>query len=303
MNPHRLRAYIFLLIAAAISGIAGPVIKFTLDEFSPLTFLVYRFAISSLVILFFLPQLYSLFRKPFTVFVLILIYGLITAPVALGLLFFGLDKTTALDETLISAMSPLVIGVGAVLFLKERITKREKVGMAIAFLGVGITIIQPLLVTSEGFGQLSGNLLILLFLFMGMVSGILLKKLLRQDVNPIALANLSFLIGFITLAPISIYQGGLSELVQSIKAAPLPYHLGVLYMALLSGNLAYTLGNKAQKTIEISEAALFTYLYPIFAIPLAVLWLNETITLPYIVGAIIITIGVVIAEYKKTRYN
>jgi drug/metabolite transporter (DMT)-like permease len=31
MNPHRFKAYIYLLIMAAIWGAAGPVIKFTLQ--------------------------------------------------------------------------------------------------------------------------------------------------------------------------------------------------------------------------------------------------------------------------------
>ncbi|PIP57395.1 hypothetical protein COX03_03365, partial [Candidatus Woesebacteria bacterium CG22_combo_CG10-13_8_21_14_all_39_10] len=49
MNPHRLKAYILLLIVAVIWGIAGPVIKFTLGGFPPLLFLTYRFGLSTLV--------------------------------------------------------------------------------------------------------------------------------------------------------------------------------------------------------------------------------------------------------------
>ncbi|MDP3994763.1 MAG: EamA family transporter, partial [bacterium] len=79
------------------------------------------------------------------------------------------------------------------------------------------------------------------------------------------------------------------------------FHLGVLFMALISGNLAYSLWIKGQKTIEIGEAALFNYLYPVFAIPLAILWLKETVTIPFVIGAIIIVIGVFIAEIKKRR--
>ena len=49
MNPKRLRSYIYLVIVAAIWGAAGPVIKFTLRELPPFTFLTYRFLITSLV--------------------------------------------------------------------------------------------------------------------------------------------------------------------------------------------------------------------------------------------------------------
>ncbi|NTV79075.1 MAG: EamA family transporter [Clostridiales bacterium] len=43
--------------------------------------------------------------------------------------------------------------------------------------------------------------------------------------------------------------------------------------------------------------------YPIFAAPLAVIWLGEKITPVFIIGAIIIAVGVFIAEVKKKRYN
>jgi drug/metabolite transporter (DMT)-like permease len=79
----------------------------------------------------------------------------------------------------------------------------------------------------------------------------------------------------------------------------LQYHAGVWYMAILSGTLAYFLYVRGQKSIEVSEAALFNYLQPIFSIPLAVFWLQESLTPTFVIGAIIIACGVIIAEYKK----
>ena len=70
-------------------------------------------------------------------------------------------------------------------------------------------------------------------------------------------------------------------------------------MAFLSGIVGYALWIKGQKSIEVSEAGLFAYLTPIFGAPLAVWWLGEKITPIYIIGALIITLGVFIAEYKK----
>jgi drug/metabolite transporter (DMT)-like permease len=72
-------------------------------------------------------------------------------------------------------------------------------------------------------------------------------------------------------------------------------------MAILSGSIAYTLWARAQRTIEIGEAAVFSYLYPIFAAPLAVFWLKEKITMPFVIGATVIAVGVFIAEYRSSR--
>ena len=72
-------------------------------------------------------------------------------------------------------------------------------------------------------------------------------------------------------------------------------------MALLSGTVAYTLWNMGQKTIEIGESALFSYLYPVITLPLSIFWLHEDITTPLIIGAVIIAVGVIIAETKKKK--
>ena len=90
-------------------------------------------------------------------------------------------------------------------------------------------------------------------------------------------------------------------IIDEVANLALPYHLGVWYMALISGTLAYALWIRGQKSIEISEAGVFAYLVPIFAAPLAVLWLGETITTPFIIGSVVVAIGVYIAETKKKR--
>ena len=74
-------------------------------------------------------------------------------------------------------------------------------------------------------------------------------------------------------------------------------------MAIISGTFAFWLSNKAQKSIEIGEQSLFSYLYPLFSLPLAVIWLGEKVTSMHIIGGVIIVIGVAIAEVKKKRYN
>ena len=303
MNPHRLKAYILLLIVAVIWGIAGPVIKFTLVGISPFLFLAYRFGLSSIIafLLFFLGV--SKIPKNKIVLGETVLYGFLTSTVALSLLFAGLDKTTVLDMSLITMAGPLLIAIAGTLFLNERITKREKTGIGLALFGVSVIALEPLFSQNTKFSGFSGNLLIILYLLVNVVSVIMAKKLLKKGVSPLTMTNISFVIGFLTILPFAIMQKGSVESLIIIKNLDLARHLGVIYMALISGNLAYFLWVKAQKTIEVGEAALFAYLYPLFAAPLAVFWLGEKITVIFIIGAMIITIGVSIAEAKKKRYN
>ncbi|MBI3443236.1 DMT family transporter [Candidatus Woesebacteria bacterium] len=303
MNRYRVRAYLELLLVSAIWGIAGVVIKYTLGGFDPLIFLTYRFAISTVLGM----GLFAFYgvkipQNP-KILAITLFYGFLTSTVALGLLFLGFDKTTAIDATLISASGPIFVAAAGAIFLKEHVTSREKIGITIAFLGTAITILEPILKNHDGFAGFEGNLLVFGSLLIGVVTAVLAKVLLRHEVSPVSAANLSFIVGFFTILPFSLVFHGTSQIISQIARASISFHVGVLFMALISGNLAYTLWHKAQKTIEVGEVGLFSYLYPIFATPLAIIWLKEKITLPFIVGAAIITIGVVIAEYKKKKYN
>lgn len=301
MNPHRLRAYLEMLIVSLIWGVAAVVIKFTLDGFSPFVFLTYRFFLASLVAVgFFLIRGFKFPKNPKLLLVTIF-YGFLVSTVSLGLLFLGTDKTTAIDASLISAMAPITIVIAGAIFLKEHVTKKEKIGIGIALVGTLITVVEPLLKFNNGFAGLEGNLLVLSYVLVTTVTAVMAKKIMRDNVDPITITNISFVIGFFTTLPIALLSTTPSGLVSSILSTPIHFHLGVVFMALISGTLAYTLWHRAEKSIEVSEVGLFAYLYPVFGIPLSVLWLHEKVTIPFVVGASIIALGVIIAEYKKAR--
>lgn len=301
MNPHRLRAYFYLLVVTIIWGAAEPIIKFTLGAIPALTFITYRFFLSAILAVLTFAFVGFHLPKPSKTLLPVLLYGFLTSTVTLGLLFFGLEKTTVLDTTLITTISPLIIVLSGVIFLQDRITKSEKLGMAVAVVGTSITLIQPLINAGTSSLRLSGNILIFAYLITNALSVVILKKLLRDGVSSLLLTNIAFIIGFVSLVPVLFSQTSPSEVISSLTHTPLIYHLGVFFMAIVSGNIAYTLSNMGQKSIEVSEAALFSYLYPLITTPLAVLWLGEDITPAFIAGAVLITIGVIIAEYKKAK--
>ena len=301
MTPARIKAYFYLTLVALIWGIATPVIKYTLGGISPLPFLTYRFAISGVIGGIFLLFTARHLKTIFTNFLEVVLYGFLTTTFALGILFFGIEKTTVLDTALISAVGPLLTALAGVVFLKETITAREKLGIAVAFSGTLVTVFEPIFNGGLGSIQITGNFLVVGYLVVMAFSSILAKKLVRKDVDPLALTNVAFIVGFLTLLPFSLKQASASQLTNQIVSLSPNFQLGVWYMAAISGTLGYALWIRGQKTIEVSEAGVFNYLIPIFAAPLGVVWLGEKITPVFILGATLITIGVVIAEWKKRR--
>ncbi len=295
MSKHRLRAYLYLFTVSVIWGVAGVIIKYTLFGFSPFIFLLYRFFIAGVasILLF----IFFGFKPPKDKRILLfsLVYGFSMTTLTLGILFVGIEKTTSIDANLLSAIAPIITVVGAAILLHEHVTKREKIGIAIALIGTLITV------TESGFIGFTGNLLVLISVVIGSMNAILAKVILRDKVNIFYLTNIAFIVGFLTTLPIVLISNTPSEIYKIIINTPINYHLGVIYMALISGTLAYILWHKAEKMIEVGEVSIFAYLYPIFGTPLSILWLHEKISSSFIIGAIIIIIGVVIAEWKKKR--
>lgn len=298
MNTPRLRAYLMLLLVAVIWGIAGPVIKLTQIGFETNIFLFYRFFISALIALIIIFINKYKFPKDLKTIGLILLYCVFNSTLTLGLLFIGIENTSLLEMSLLSLFGPILMMLFGYFYFHDHITLREKVGAGISFAGSIFITIMPVITNSNGNVHFFGNLMIILSLLAGATSGLLAKKLMREGHSPTFLANLSFIVGFLTLIPF-VWSKPITDTLMVIKNTPFIYHIGVFYMALISGTLAYTLSNIGQKTIELSEAALFAYIHPVFASILAILLLHEKLTPNSIIGAIIIIIGVFIAESKR----
>jgi drug/metabolite transporter (DMT)-like permease len=298
------KAYLLLLFVTAIWGAAGPIGKYATDVFDPIIFLTYRFFLSSLVLvpLLFLihpKSFHSLSSLPPKKLWLLLLSSLLGSTVQLLILFWGFSLTTSLDGTLIGTTSPLMTTIAGYWFLKEHITTQTKVGIGIAFLGSVVIILQPLLQSGALFsGSLTGNAIIFVSQIIWTIYLLLTKTELKEHFTPIFMTTLMFFVGFVSMSGIAILTHSPYQILSSLQSGPPIAHFSVFYMALLSGALAYFLYAQAQRTVSVSKANLFTYLSPFFAAPLAYFWLHEPITTYLVIGTIITSIGVFIAEYR-----
>jgi len=296
----RTKAYIALLTTALIWGFAPPIIKYTLGFVNPVEFLLIRFLIVSILIL---PAFLIKFKKhPFKIkdLPMLILVALCGTSITLGLLFWGLSKTSTLDSAVISSTTPLMIVLAGAFFLKEIITKQEKLGLFLAFSGTAIAIISPLF-NGKMFhsGNTFGNLLVFLSNLTWVTYSILSKKLAKKYPS-FNITAFSFFVGLITFLPLFLIQNpDLSALRHQLPAA-LP---GILYMSIFGSIIAYFTYTYGFSLIEASEATLFTYLQPLFTAPLAVLWLKETMKAPFIIGAVFIALGVFLTEYKPKKYK
>jgi drug/metabolite transporter (DMT)-like permease len=199
-----------------------------------------------------------------------------------------------------SVFQPVLAAIAGVIFLKEHVTKREKTGLTIALLGSLVITFEPLVNGSgKHLGSLFGNFLLIGSRLADTISTVMAKTILRLKVSPLALTHISFITGFITMIPIVLVFHSPFSISNSLQTAPIGAHLGVFYMALLSGTLAYTLFHAAERTVEIGEATVSYYLHPVFSAPLSFIWLQEPITPAFITGCLIVATGVFLAGIKR----
>ena len=245
MSP-RNKAYLNILTAVVIWGVAGVVIKSTLNYLDTVTFLTYRFGLTSLVLV---PIWFWQERSRLHLFpklekrdwVLVTITGLCSTTIQLMLLFLGFEKTTAIEGTLISSVAPIFVALAGHHFLGDKITRREQVGMIIALTGTLIVVGLPRTISN-----IWGNILVLAANLVWTTEAVLSKKLLRLNLEPFFLTTAFFLVGFVSILP--IYLLTVKSSLLTIVIPPIGW-FGFLYMVFLSGMLAYTLFYKGQKTI------------------------------------------------------
>jgi drug/metabolite transporter (DMT)-like permease len=194
-----------------------------------------------------------------------------------------------------------MIVAGGAVFLKEKITILEKLGVGVAFAGSIVTLAQPLLERgAAGEKAAFGNLLVLLYHISWATYALWNKRVskkfnfssLTMTAVPIFISVPIFaLLAYLESSPHPPLADPISNF-QLLTSIP-----GILYMSIISYLVAYYLYDWSVKRIEASAAAVYGYLQPIFAFPAAYLLLGETPTPYFLLGAALIGVGVFITEY------
>lgn len=288
LSKSRVKAYSFLLINTALWGFGAPIIKYSLGFTTPALFLLYRYIAATLIFLpIFLIHRQSLKRKMNWKHLLLL--GVLGGPLTLIPFYYGIDVTSAIEASLLESVSPIFTVLGGVLLLRETLKRKEVLGLSLAVIGTLFIAIEPIL-SGNGFNALSvkGNILIIISDIIWAAFLIFSKK---DHVDPISLSFVSFAISI----PFFLFMAGLEGSAFQADPRAVP---GILYMAIGGSIIAFWAYQEGQKLIEASEAAIFTYLKPIFAIPLAMVWLKEPFTPVTMLATAIIVSGVYLSEKR-----
>ena len=299
MSKNRRGAYLALLYNALVWGAAFPIIKPALSIISPTQYLYLRFLVAGILSLPMFIWWYHKVRPTMKKLSLYLVMELVGSVLPLLILYEGLERTAALDASLIGATGPIFVVLGGVIFLHERQEKREWQGLALSMLGSLILVAEPLILGTHTDTPSSsyGNILILLYNVVWAVYAVLAKKIYKTH------PPLYF--GAITYLATALVYGVMLSFSQSLPSiylltSNISVALPVLYMATLGSIVANICYLYAASRIEVSEANLFTYLNGVVAIPAVYFLLGERPSWLTLIAVLIIAYGVIRAEIHKT---
>lgn len=297
MSRKRKLAYIVLGINTLVWGLAAAAVKPALAFISPEKFLFYRFLIASLLCV---PVLVWTFRsRKWKTEEIAKVIGLelVGTTLILWMIYQALSLTSALETSLIYSTSPLFVTLAGIVFLKERETKREWKGLAIALAGTLIITVEPL-VFGKRFdgGSTAGNILILVQNLVWAGYLVAAKKVYRK-LPKIGVTAISFLVGTVTFFILSWPQGNpLGSLAADLQIPAA--QMAVWYMAIFGSIIGTTTYLIGQNLIEVSEATVFTYAQAVVAVPAAMWWLGETLSPVALIGILIVAAGVYLTEKR-----
>ncbi|WBL15020.1 DMT family transporter [Sutcliffiella sp. NC1] len=205
------------------------------------------------------------------------------------LLYAALQFTSPMNASLVNAINPAVIVLFSTVLLKERISKKNGLGLIVSLFGV------VLILTEGNLSQLLhlnfnlGDLIMLLAIISWTLYSIMNKKLKR--IPPITGTTVSVMIALVLLLPF-MFMHGYTVPEKNLTLA------GLIYMGIFPSVGSFIFWNIALRHIDASRAGVFMNLIVVFTAIISLL-LGKTITLIQLVGGFLIFTGVYLTSLAR----
>ena len=203
----------------------------------------------------------------------------------------ALQNTSASQAGMITALMPLLVAVGAYLFLRERINRMSLAGFLIAVAGA-VWLSLAGAADEHAPNPLLGNFFEFLAMLCAMGYTLILKHL-SQRYSAFLMTAMQAFVG----APFFLVLAWSMEPVPTAISAQ--GWAAVIYLGVLVTVGAYGLFNFAVSRLPASQASAFINLIPLFTLLIAVLMLGESLNGEQIGAAIVVFTGVALSQWQR----
>jgi drug/metabolite transporter (DMT)-like permease len=283
------RPYLILSLIAALWGSYPVFAKVALAHFPPYVLVVLRTSLASV----FLAML--LFRRGFDEFRVLswgdlrtfALLGFTGIFVSTGGTYLGIAFTTASSAALLQAASPVMVAIGARLYLKERLRRRQWAGVILSALGVVLVVTRGSWRAIVHLELLPGDFIILVGQAGWAVYTVYGKRVLAVH-SPAVTTTAAYVLGSLMLLPVPFVTARFFPAPD--WASPTAW--GVVAIQGILGAIAHVWWYEGVHRVGASRAAIFMNLQPVVGVVLAWILLGETIEPAEIVGGLAVLAGV-----------
>ncbi len=214
--------------------------------------------------------------------------GLVFYTLTQGAQFVGLAYLPAAMFSLLLNLTPVIVGVAAIFFLRERPTPSQWFGIGLATVGVGLYFL-PISLPQA---QVIGVVIALVGVLANAGASLLGRDINRSGtLSPLVVTFVSMGIGSLLLLVIGGITQGFGSMTWRDWAI-------VAWLAVVNTAFAFTLWNHTLRTLSAVESSVINSLMmPQIAI-LAFVFLEETLSAKEIWGLILVGIGVLIVQVE-----
>ena len=296
-NP-RLKAHVLVFLTTIFWGLSWPVAKILVGIAPPMTIGFFRFLLATIIFFTFLavqrqkiiPRLDWQSVKWYLLLGFLGIFGY-------GVFFLvGLSFTTAAQGAIIAGLNPASVSLFAHVLLGERFSRRWKYwGIFISFIGVIFVIgIQAVLDFRSDY--LIGNLLILgAVTCWGLYSSVGKKVMRGKSAFEVTAGAVFF----------GMMLFGIGATVEQFWKLPIildfSFIAGIIILGFFVTFLGFYFYFNGVKELGASNASIYINLVPVFGTFFSALLLKETIHWTYLIGIVLIVIGITMINYPDDR--
>lgn len=277
---------VFITLAACFTPIFA---KLAVSEISPLSLGFFRF--SAAAVLFYITlkvrkEKFNFDKKDYPKLILL---GLLCIPFNQFFFLNGINLSYASHSGIIYSLNPVFAYLIAVTRKTEKFYKAKLFSILLTVIGIFFVFYESFSKTETDSSILKGDIL-LFFAVLTFSLYLALGKEVIDKYGALRVSTFVFLVGSVLYIPIMIYD------FPNFTLSNLTYKgiIGYIYLTIIVAYLAYFLWYYALKSIAISKLTTLSNVSPLLTVIFSVLFLNESISIYFIIGALITLIGVFI---------
>ena len=288
-EKEKLTGRLFALFTIIVWGSTFISSKKLLEFYTPAQIMLTRFLLAYAALWLLRPRKLALTGKQELLFLLL---GLSGCSIYFYTENTALTYTLASNVSIIVAAAPIFTAILAHFAGVERFSRSTLWGFLVAFTGVVLVVCNGTFVLKL---NPRGDFLALAAAGCWATYSVMMRKA-GQDLDPILVTRRTLFWGTLTAIPLVLLES------TPFPTAPLttPMVAGnFLFLGLIGSGLCYILWNKAFQLLGVVATNNFIYLNPFITIVAAWIFLKEPISPLAILGAVLITVGVVVSQRKK----